>query len=264
MKRIKLKTIQIRNWRKLKRHPVGAEYPDLVGPMAENMREGIKKYGVVNDRPVVIHGGLVLDGWQMYCACVEEDVKPRFVQLSKDISPEEYVQIVNNHRRHETPETALARIVERRKRVAEARQEGKSIRTIAEEENVSIGTVVNDLDVTGVQGRTPEPKGKVVKGKDGKEYPAQKPEPPVEREPGDDTEEIEREKEARKDRLKNGAVLWEPKEWHSSFGVLMRQIDKLGKAYGEKESPQAYGLRRKLDEFKDEFFKWHKAISKRK
>ena len=42
----------------------------------ERMREGIRKHGVINNRKVTIHEGMILDGYQMYLACVAEDVKP--------------------------------------------------------------------------------------------------------------------------------------------------------------------------------------------
>jgi ParB-like chromosome segregation protein Spo0J len=57
-------------------------------------------------------------------------------------------------------------------RVAEGRRQGKSIRTLAEEEEVSPGQVQRDLDAATVSGETVEPKGGKVTGRDGKDRPA--------------------------------------------------------------------------------------------
>ncbi len=243
---MKMQAESIRNWRCLKRHPLSAEYPDVSGAISENMVEGLKKYGILNDRPVVLYENQVLDGWQMYSACILADVKPRFVRLAKKISPEMAVQILNDHRRHETPEVAIARIVKRRERVVAARAEGQSLGAIAEKEKVSKSQVVRDLESSGVPVGTPEE----VKGKDGKTYPAKH------REPGDDTEEIKEEKA-----VKNGAH-WDRKDWDAAFGRLMREIDYLGKLYKAKETPEANGLRRLLSEYKTNFFNWHKSLVK--
>lgn len=242
---MKMQSETIRNWRMLKRHPLSAEYPDVSGAISENMVEGLKKYGILNDRPVVLYENQVLDGWQMYSACILADVKPRFVRLSKKIAPEMAVQILNDHRRHETPEAAIARIVKRRERVAEARANGKSLRAIAEDENVSERTVRNDLEASGAEGSAPE-----IKGKDGKTYT--KPE----REPGDDTEAIKEEKATR-----NGAT-WDSGKFEGAFGTLIREIDVLGKLYKAKETPEANGLRRLLREYKEQFHSWRKALVK--
>src|SRR5262245_61717621 len=159
-----MKSIRIRNWKTLKRHPLSAQYPDLKGEAAEAMRESVRRYGVV-DRNVKLYEGQVLDGWQLYTACVAEGVKPEFQHLPKGIDPEDYAELMNDTRRHETPEMVLARIAERRKRVAAAREEGKSLRTIAEEEGVNERTVRNDLEkVSTAEGSAVEPKDGKIKG----------------------------------------------------------------------------------------------------
>ncbi len=239
----------VRYWKRLERHQLSAEYPDLSGAAAENMLDGIKRFGVLNKRPVTLHEGKVLDGWQMYTACVEANVKPTFQSVPKGMTPEEFVQVVNDHRRHESPELALARIGTRRKRAAELRSEGKSTHVIAEELGVSQPTVLRDLSSVD----TPVSTGK-VKGKDGRSYSATKPE----REPGDDTAVIEAERAA----PKNGRVLYERQDWDTAFGRMVREIDKLGKAYRAVDTPQAEGLRRLLAEYKAQFWQWHKALVK--
>jgi hypothetical protein len=161
-----------RFWKTLERHEDSAEYRDLSGRALSLMAEGIKEHGVLGNRKVTVHEGEILDGWQMYRACIAADVKPDFQQLPADITPARYVEIMNEARRHDTPEE-LARLAEKRQaRVIASRQDGKSIRTIAEEEGVSRQTVQNDLDRAGVKGLTPEPAEGKVTGKDGKQYTA--------------------------------------------------------------------------------------------
>lgn len=72
-------------------------------------------------------------------------------------------------RRHYTAEEQHDRRVARMQRVAAARQEGQSIRMIAETENVSTATVQKDLEtVSTVNGVTVEPANGVVTGQDGR------------------------------------------------------------------------------------------------
>lgn len=70
---------------------------------------------------------------------------------------------LNDARRHDD----MAAIQKRRERVSESRAEGKSLRTIADEEGVSKTTVRNDLDAATVQGCPVEPATKIT-GKDGR------------------------------------------------------------------------------------------------
>lgn len=84
---------------------------------------------------------------------------------------------MNDARRHEDPEAIRQRRRERIERVAEKRREGKSIRTIAEEEEVSKSQIERDLEEakSTVPPGTVEPESGTVIGKDGKERPATMP-----------------------------------------------------------------------------------------
>jgi hypothetical protein len=243
------KAPEFRYWKKLKRHPLSAEYPDISGAAAEQMREGIRRFGVLNGRKVTVHEGMVLDGWQMYQACVAENVQPKFQEVPRGMTPEEFVEVVNDNRRHETQELALIRIAHRRQKVAELRAEGKSTHEIAETVGASQATVVRDLGATDSRESVDK-----VKGKDGKFHPATKPE----REPGDDSAEEKAEREA----PKNGKPLWTAEKFDQAFGVLVREIDALGKCYKAKETPDAHALRRILKEFRSQFAKWHQQLKK--
>ncbi len=171
-----------RYWKQLERHPLSAEYPDLDGETAGRMRESVKK-GILHGRKVTLLDDKVLDGWQFYRACIDANSKPAFQPLPKGWTPEEYVEAVNDTRRQESRQTIEARLCRRRQRVAEARQNGESIRAISDAEGVSVATVQRDLENgSGVSGDTPEPlnpKQKThgenppatVNGRDGKKYP---------------------------------------------------------------------------------------------
>lgn len=173
--------MQIDNWRALERHPLSAEYADITGRAWAMYVTNLGKFGIVDGRKIVIYEGKVIDGWQLFRACLAANVVPEFRQLKlqDNMTAEEWVETVQDHRRHETQEKAMKRADDRRERVAKARAEGKSLRTIAEEEGVSQETVRNDLKTPGVNPLTPDEKPHEIQGADGKSYflPETKPEP---------------------------------------------------------------------------------------
>jgi len=150
------------DWKQLERHPLSAEYADLPDAVFRQMVDAIREHGIV-DRSVTLHEGMILDGWQFHRACIAAGVRPDYVDVSDLlIAPEVYVAIKNDLRRHETPQQAERRIAARRQRVAEARAEGKSLRTIAEGEGVDEKQVRRDLDAVadekpGADMSAPEP-----------------------------------------------------------------------------------------------------------
>lgn len=126
-----------RNWKALERHPLSAEYPDILGRAWEQFVANLREHGIVGDRKVTLHDGMVIDGWQLYRGCLEAGIRPEFQPIPKGIDPEAFVETINDHRRHETQEQAMRRAEERRQRVAAARASGMSQRAIAEQEGVS-------------------------------------------------------------------------------------------------------------------------------
>ncbi len=237
-----------RTWKKFSRHPLSAEYADIAGEPWTAFVEDVRKHGILNKRKITLYEGKVLDGWQLQRACVEANVRPEYQNLPKGVTPEEFVRIVNDRRRHESNEQALCRAVLRRERVAAAREQGESIRTIAEKEGVSHKTIQNDLAGVDPIHLTE------VRGRDEKTYPV--------RQPGDDTEAVKAAKKA----AGNGKPLptFDKKLFYSEWGALLRQIDKAGNVYRCKDTPQAAGLRRRLDEWKKDFESWLKTESKKK
>lgn len=153
------------DWKKLVRHPLSAEYRDINGADWTRFLNKFKKVKFLTSHPIVLHENMVLDGWQRLRACIALDIVPEFTTLGEGISPRDFVEAMNDERRHES----AAEREERRNRIAKAREEGKSIRTIAEEEGVSKSTVARDLDKTSTV-----PPGTVA-GKDGRQYTTAKP-----------------------------------------------------------------------------------------
>jgi hypothetical protein len=205
-------------WKQLRRHPLSGEYHDLAGRPWEQFVENLKQHGVVGGRKVTLYEGKVIDGWQLQRACVEANVRPKYQQLRLrgGMTPEEYVETVNDLRRHETQEQVMQRVEARRQRVAEARAAGQSTRGIAEAEGVSQKTVLEDLKRSGDGGSSPA----TVTGQDGKTYPSraervgQKPPEsfvlPSERMAGGDSEQIERDGKAdRKARAQDGKPVFD-------------------------------------------------------
>ena len=169
---------QPRDWMHLERHPLSAQYRDLAGVTWQAYLACLGAHGIIGQRRIILCDGKVLDGWQLQRACVAMGIKPVYAELPSGMTAEQYVEAMNDVRRHETQEAAEQRIAARRERVAEARREGQSTRTIAEEEDVSHTTVLRDLEEATGTGVPVEPPDGKITGKDGKERPA-KPELPT-------------------------------------------------------------------------------------
>jgi hypothetical protein len=187
------KFTQPRFWKTLERHPLSAEYDDLSQTQAANMAAGVKEFGIVDDRKIILHEHdgkpKVLDGWQLLQACIAVEVKPEFVGLKKGMAPEAWVEIKNDIRRHEATAKAEQRIEERRKRIVEAAPV-KSLRLIAEEEGISEAQVRKDLAAVEAKeapsdteevSPPPPPKRRpaAVVGRDGKLHARPATEPPL-------------------------------------------------------------------------------------
>jgi ParB-like chromosome segregation protein Spo0J len=170
------RTIPITNW-----HPFAQIFPYLEGDdwtaflasiQATNGPETPVTYRMVNGRREW------LDGRNRVKACVELgiDYKTEQVEVA-DEDVRAYILRRNVYRRHMTPEL-------RREIIAYLRADGMSGRSIAATLGVSNGTVQRDIadmaDSTPASG-------------DSNESTDAGAAPPVEREPGDDTEEIEQE-----------------------------------------------------------------------
>ena len=172
---------QPRQWRNLERHLLSQEYDDITGDAWAQYVTGVREFGVINGRKVIVEDGKVIDGWQLQRACVEAGKKPVYasLKLPKGMTVEQWVETVNDNRRHETAESIQDRAEKRRERVAERRRHGESTRTIAEAENVSQMQVLRDLKTVTDTGVSVNPSDGKITGKDNnREQPASKPKPP--------------------------------------------------------------------------------------
>lgn len=161
---------QPKDWKSLERHHLSAEYVDLCGPAWVEFVAGMRERRFSPAHPIVLHDGKVLDGWQRQRACVMTFVTPVYIEYDGD-DPEGFVKQENDNRRHETPLQRDQRIEARDKQIVASRAEGKSLRTIAEEEGVSKNTVARAIESTVPCGTVEVPDGKVT-GKDGRKRKA--------------------------------------------------------------------------------------------
>lgn len=159
-------------WKDLRRHPLSSEYKDIAGPDWYAFTIKMKQLGFLPGHKIILHEQMVLDGWQRLRACLETATEPEFEPLPAGVDPKLYVEAVNDARRHESEAERQARRERVVKKVAE---EGKSVRSIAEEEGVSRRTVDRDIEAMEEAGGAPiaPPEGKVV-GKDKKKQSATK------------------------------------------------------------------------------------------
>jgi hypothetical protein len=160
--------------RELEFHPLAAKYPlmpdAVLSEFAANMQDGYD-----DAFPIWLYEGKIIDGRNRYLAAQATGMEPTFMEYEGD-DPAGFVETANFHRRHLTEEWLMQHRLERVQRVAEARQEGQSLRTIAENEKVSLAQVREDVEDAAVHlGCTAEPKEGTVTGKDGKKHPARKP-----------------------------------------------------------------------------------------
>lgn len=160
--------LEIRYWRQVERHPLSAEYPNITGPGWDAFIADFKEFGNIDNRPIYLLDGKIVDGYQLYRAYLECDQKPTFKPMPK-LDAELFVRIKNDNRRDENWQSKAIRAEARRARVETARQEGESLRAIAEQENVSESQIRRDLSESAA------PPAQVTTGLDGKSYPATQP-----------------------------------------------------------------------------------------
>lgn len=137
------------------------------------LKESIRTTGVKVPIEFDEHGA-VLDGHHRLAICQELGITdyPRVVRVGMtEEQKREHVLSLNTARRHLSNDELAAIRELRIARVAEARQQGRSLRSIAEDESVSLGQVQADLEKAGVYPYTPD----TITGADGKRYPARKP-----------------------------------------------------------------------------------------
>jgi FtsZ-binding cell division protein ZapB len=78
-------------------HPLCTLFPRVTGAEFDALVSDIKANGLRS--PIVLHGGMVLDGGNRYRACLDAGVEPRFVEFEGG-SVVAFVLSANLHRRH--------------------------------------------------------------------------------------------------------------------------------------------------------------------
>lgn len=81
-------------------HPLCVLFPRMAGAAFDALREDVRANGLRT--PIVLHGGMILDGGNRYRACIEAGVMPEFVQLAGG-NLASFVLSANLHRRHMSP-----------------------------------------------------------------------------------------------------------------------------------------------------------------
>lgn len=93
----------------LKQHPLSAAFPAMSAEDLAALVSDIKANG--QREPVMVHEGMVLDGWHRYRACLQLGVKPQQFTFPADKDPVAFVLSHNLHRRHLTPSQRAAAVV---------------------------------------------------------------------------------------------------------------------------------------------------------
>lgn len=93
----------------LKQHPLSAAFPAMSAEDFASLVEDIKVNG--QREPVMVHEGMVLDGWHRYQACLQLGFKPQQFTFSANKDPVAFVLSHNLHRRHLTPSQRAAAAV---------------------------------------------------------------------------------------------------------------------------------------------------------
>lgn len=92
----------------LKQHPLSAAFPAMSAEDFHALKDDIKATG--QREPIILHDGMVLDGWHRYRACVDLGIKPQQFNFG-DGDPVAFVLSHNLHRRHLSASQRAAAVV---------------------------------------------------------------------------------------------------------------------------------------------------------
>lgn len=95
----------------MERHPIADAIP-VVTEQLDELRTSMMNYGYLEDRPIVLHEGKVLDGWARYLVAVELGLTPTFETYEGD-TPADEVMGRNMVGTRESVPIHLARIGDR-------------------------------------------------------------------------------------------------------------------------------------------------------
>ena len=127
-----------------KRHPVSAAWPDHDADAAAWLAKSVATHGAMPEHPIVLHDGMVLDGWHRLLAFRSAGVPEKDIPLSEypGDDPPAYVASVHCAVRHLTgTERADAVLKSNVWRGAGKVGDGKTNEQMASEARVSVATV---------------------------------------------------------------------------------------------------------------------------
>ena len=116
------------------RHPYSTEFGDMVESEFNDLVTSMQVNGYLDEQPIDLLDGAILDGWHRYNAAKKAGVEPKFRNFTgKD--PISYVKALNADRRHLT-DNQRAQIAE-----SLARLSGESVKEVADKFKVSTSMV---------------------------------------------------------------------------------------------------------------------------
>ena len=138
----------------LKQHPLSAAFPPIPEPERAALRADLKTNG--QQILIVLHEGMVLDGWSRYCILIDLGIEPKTKILPEGKDPRAFVRSVNMHRRHLTAsQRAMAEVAitewlpaHRQKNSAPGAELIKTAEKMAEAAKVSERTIRQAKTVT--------------------------------------------------------------------------------------------------------------------
>lgn len=95
---------------KYTQHPLSAAFPAMSDADFQALKDDIEVNG--QREPIIVHEGMVLDGWHRYQACTELGLKALQFTFAEGDDPVAFVLSHNLHRRHLTPSQRAAAVVE--------------------------------------------------------------------------------------------------------------------------------------------------------
>lgn len=93
----------------LQQHPLSAAFPGMSADDFQALKDDIEVNG--QREPVIVHEGMVLDGWHRYQACVQLGLTPTQFTFNAGDDPVAFVLSQNLHRRHLTASQRAAAVV---------------------------------------------------------------------------------------------------------------------------------------------------------
>lgn len=251
-------------------HPIAETYPLLCDAELDELGESIATRGL--KYKILRWRGRIVDGRNRIAACKRKGIELteddfRDIDCAED-ELEAEIKAYNECRRHLSMEFLKARREKRLPRVAALRDQGLTIVEIADSQGVSRETVRKDIAKINesqlhdpIRPATLPEKTTVVSPAETNGHPKTTV---VERQPGDDSDEIAREEAQARARPRNGSESYRWRDFEAAVGGVLREIDKVGNAFEVRDSPDADAFRKRLKSFCADFHDWFKELKDQK